>query len=249
MSTLRLEKQSYIVTGAASGIGAAIVTRLLDEGAKVLVGDINVEAARQLVSALDPARRDRAVAARLDVTSRDEWNSAVSQAVEAFGALHGLVNNAGITRDKTMLKMADADYDAVLDTHLRGTWLGCQTTIPHLRKTQGAIVNISSSGRNGAFGQSNYSAAKAGIVGLTKTIALEQAAHGIRSNVVAPGAIDTPMTARVPDTVKQAWTESIAAGRLGQPSEIASAVAFLLSSDASFVNAHVLDVNGGEPQL
>lgn len=240
----------YLVTGAASGIGRAIARRLYERGNQVVIADVDAAAAGRLCDELSSASAEpAAVPVELDVTSAQSWSQAVSRAGE-LGQLRGLVNNAGITRDKSMLGMQEEDFDDVLAVHLKGSWLGCRACVPQLREGGGgSIVNISSTGRHGAFGQSNYSPAKAAIVGLTKTVAIEQARYGIRCNAVAPGAIETPMTAPVPEEVKDAWRQTILLGRLGRPSEIAAAVEFLLSDAASFVNATVLDVDGGEPHL
>ena len=236
----------YIVTGGASGIGRATSELLVRGGAKVAIADRDVEAATNLASSLC----QECIAVELDVSSRPSWASAVQAVHDAFGGIDGLVNNAGITRDRTMKRMTDHEWQQVIEVHLRGTWLGCQLAAAHLVTSEaGSIVNISSSGRHGSYGQTNYSAAKAGIVGLTKTIALELARGGVRCNAVAPGAVETPMLADVPDEVKQGWIDSIALGRLAAPAEIAAAVAFLLSPAASYITAHVLDVNGGESHL
>lgn len=241
---------AVIVTGAASGIGRAIARRLLADGARVALTDIDAGALPAAIEDLPEDQAERALLLPLDVTDEAAWEEAVEAVHRRFGGLTGLVNNAGITRDATMLKMTPEQFDAVLQTHLRASWLGCRAVIPRLREAGGgAIVNISSSGRHGVFGQTNYSPAKAGIVGLTKSVALEQARYGIRCNAVAPGAIETRMTEQVPEHVKDAWRESIVMGRLGKPEEIAAGVAFLLSEDASYINAHVLDINGGEPHL
>lgn len=239
----------YLVTGGGSGIGAAIVARLHASGHRVICADIAGEAAARICDELSGGPVGGAVPAELDVTSAQSWSDVVDLARD-MGQLRGLVNNAGITRDKSMLAMNEPDFDAVFAVHVKGSWLGCRTCIPELRAGGGgSIVNISSTGRHGVFGQSNYSPAKAAIVGLTKTVAIEQARYGIRCNAVAPGAIETPMTARVPQDVRDSWRQSILVGRLGKPSEIAAAVEFLLSDASSFVNATVLDVDGGEPHL
>ena len=243
--------QVVLVTGAGSGIGRAVARRLIAEGTSVVLTDVNESGlAVTLEEVSGEATRDHVLAQHLDVTDDSGWNDAVAAAMAHFGRLTGLVNNAGVTRDATMLRMEPSDFDLVLSTHLRASWLGCRAVIPALRKSGGgAIVNVSSSGRHGSFGQTNYSSAKAGIVGLTKSVALEQARYGIRCNAVAPGAIHTPMTDAVPQRVKDEWASSIALGRMGEPEEIAAAVRFLLSPDSSYVTAQVLDVNGGETHL
>ncbi|MFI5429596.1 SDR family oxidoreductase [Aeromicrobium sp. UC242_57] len=236
----------YVVTGGASGIGRAVSEVLIRDGAYVAVADRDVDAAQQVADTLG----ERCLAVRLDVSSRSSWDEASRQVRDELGGVDGLVNNAGITRDRTMKRMSDDEWQQVIDVHLRGTWLGCQILADDLgASSTGSIVNISSSGRHGSYGQTNYAAAKAGIVGLTKSVALELAKHGVRCNAVAPGAVETPMLADVPETVKQGWMDATALGRLAQPEEIAEAVAFLLSPASSYVTAHVLDVNGGEMHL
>ncbi|MBY4213359.1 SDR family oxidoreductase [Rhodococcus fascians] len=237
-----------MVTGGASGIGAAIVRRVHREGATVVVADRNASAANELVDELTSSRIGSAIAVELDVSSSQSWAELAERVAD--NGVDALVNNAGITRDRTMMSMSEDDFDAVVGVHVRGAWLGSKNLIPFMRKAGGgSIVNISSSGRHGAFGQTNYSSAKAAVVGLTKSTALEQAKYGIRCNAVAPGAIDTPMLVDVPNEVRQGWLEDIALRRLGNADEIAAAVAFLLSDDASYITATVLDVNGGETHL
>ncbi|XVQ07672.1 SDR family oxidoreductase [Spirillospora sp. CA-255316] len=240
------ERRRYLVTGAGSGIGRATTLLLASRGAEVIAGDLDRAAAAR--TAAEAGASAHAIA--LDVADRDSWDAAAGTVADALGGLDGLVNNAGITRDRSLRKMTDQEWTQVQDVHLRGTWLGCQVLAETLAGSDsGSIVNIASSGRHGSFGQANYAAAKAGVVGLTKTVALEMARFGVRCNAVAPGAVDTPMVAEVPESVRARWLESIVLGRLARPGEIAEAIAFLLSPAASYITAHVLDVTGGEPHL
>lgn len=234
----------YLITGGASGIGRATVEVLLERGAVVIAADRDPTALTELTKS---AAGDRLRTVELDVASRSSWDDVVRFVEERVGGLDGIVNNAGITRDRSLAKMSDAEWRDVIDVHLYGAWLGCQSFMPLLVSSgRGAVVNLSSSGRHGSFGQTNYAAAKAGISGLTKTIAVESARHGIRCNAVAPGAVETNMTADVPKNVRQRWVDSIMLGRLAQPREIAEVIAFLLSPLASYVTAQVVDVTGGE---
>lgn len=244
MSARRFEGRVVLITGAGSGIGAATARRFAQEGALTIVSDVNADAAEAMRGSL-AASGATAEAIALNVTLRESWASSAQCIQQTYERLDVLVNNAGITRDKSLKKMAEEDFRQVIDTHLLGTWLGCQTMLPLLAKAgHGSVVNLSSSSRHGTFGQSNYAAAKAGIVGLTRTVALEAARDGIRCNAVAPGAIRTPMTAAVPDKVRESWIETIALRRIGEPEEVAAAIAFLASDDASYITGHVLDIDG-----
>lgn len=233
-----------LVTGAASGIGKAIAQRLVEDDVTVILADRDSAAVARAADDIDAARTgSRPV--ELDVTDRARWGSVRDELVAREGRLDLLVNNAGITRDRTVEKLSEDDWARVIDVHLRGTWLGCQAMLPLLRDTRGSIVTMSSEGRHGSFGQANYSAAKAGLVGLTRTIALEQARFGVRANAVAPGAVDTPMLAGVPQEVIDRWLTDIPLGRLAQPEEIAAVVAFLGSPASSYITGQVIAADGG----
>lgn len=240
----KFEDAVVIVTGGGSGIGAATARRLAHEGASVAVFDLDEEAAQRTAGDLREAGKP-AVAFGMDVASRSDWELSVSAVLKQFGRIDGLVNNAGVTRDKTLSKMTDADWDLVIDVNLKGAWLGVQHVAGHLKERGGSIVNLSSESRYGEFGQSNYSSAKAGIVGLTRTLAIELARHGIRCNAVAPGSVDTPMTRSVPEEIRESWLGSIPLRRMGRADEIAAAITFLLSSEASYITGQILGVDGG----
>lgn len=241
-----LEGRSAVVTGAAQGIGYEIARVLGEAGASVLLGDIDAEAAEQAAIKL----KDHGVTAagfRCDVTDGDEVAALIARCTELFGPVDIMVNNAGITRDATMRKMRVEDFRAVLDVHLTGAWNGTRHAAEVMREHgRGSIVNISSiSGKVGNFGQTNYSSAKAGLVGLTKASAKELAKAGVRVNVVQPGLIRTAMTEAMP---REAWETKLAEipmGRAGEPAEVAQVVLFLASDMASYLTGAVIEVTGG----
>src|SRR5579875_2972849 len=234
-----------LVTGAGSGIGAATARRLAAEAAAVACSDIDLGAATTTAEAI---ARQGGTATQIahDVTDPGSWRDAVECCRQRFGGLDVLVNNAGFTRDRTAVKMSEGEWDEVIDVHLRGTWLGCRQALPVMRECgAGAIVNVSSESRHGSFGQANYAAAKAGIVGLTRTLALEHARQGIRCNAVAPGMVDTPLTEAMDRDISARLRAAIPLQRFAAPHEVAAAIAFLASEDAAYITGQTLNCDGG----
>jgi 3-oxoacyl-[acyl-carrier protein] reductase len=243
----RFTGETALVTGGARGIGAATAARLAAEGADVVVADFDLAAAEETAAAIG----GRAV--RCDVTSREQVAAAVEMAVEPAGRLDILVTCAGILRDNLLHKMTDDDWEAVIDTHLRGTFLAVQEAQRHMvEQKHGAIVVLSSTSALGNRGQANYSAAKAGIQGLAKTLAIELGPFGITVNCVAPGFIVTAMTEQtaarlgVPfEDFQEAIAGQTPVRRVGQPDDVAGVIAFLCSTDAAYVSGQVIYVRGG----
>lgn len=238
-----LDGQRAVVTGAAQGIGLAIATVLVEHGARVTIADIDGDKAAAAAAVLGDAARGVAC----DVTSEQSVAALVAGAVDAHGGLEVLVNNAGITRDASLKKMTLEDFQAVVTVHMQGTWLGMRAASEVMRAAKrGSIINISSmSGKVGNPGQTNYSAAKAGIVGMTKAAAKELAHHGVRVNAVQPGLIRTPMTEAMTPEAYAATEATIPMRRAGEPEEIAKVVAFLASDLSSYMTGSVLEVSGG----
>jgi 3-oxoacyl-[acyl-carrier protein] reductase len=241
-----LDGRAAVITGAAQGIGFEIARALGAAGAPVLIGDIDGDAAWVAAERLRKEDVD-AAAQRCDVTDEDEVAALVAECTARFGPVRVMVNNAGITRDATLRKMSLADFRAVLDVHLAGAWNGTRHAAEVMRAHGGgSIVNISSiAGKVGNFGQTNYSAAKAGMVGLTKAAAKELARAGIRVNAVQPGLVRTAMTEAMPRAAWDAKLAEIPMGRAGEPAEVAQAVLFLASDMASYLTGAVLEVTGG----
>ena len=243
-----LTGQTAVVTGGAQGLGFAIAERFIGEGARVVLGDLDLGATEAAAKQLGVDSKDAvALAVRCDVTQADEVDALVAAAVERFGSLDIMVNNAGITRDATMRKMTEEQFDQVIAVHLKGTWNGIRKAAVIMReKKRGAIVNMSSlSGKVGLIGQTNYSAAKAGIVGMTKAAAKELAHLGVRVNAIAPGLIRSAMTEAMPQHIWDQKVAEVPMGRAGEPSEVASVALFLASDLSSYMTGTVMEVTGG----
>ena len=236
-----------IVTGGAQGIGAAIARRLAEEGLAVSLLDVNDVGAKEEAVRISDATGSPVFGFGCDVTDREQVKEVVADAAAAMGGLDTYIGNAGITRDAMLHKLSDDDWDRVISVNLTGVFVGLRACAPWLRSDgPGRVVLISSVvAKAGNLGQMNYIAAKAGVVGLVRSGAVELARFGTTVNGIRPGFIDTPMTAAVPAAAKSALMTANPLGRAGQPSDIAGAVAYLCSDDAGFVTGHLLDVNGG----
>ncbi len=243
---MRLQDKVAVITGAGRGIGRATALRFAGEGASVVVADIDQDVIEEVVQEI-VAGNGRAIAVQVDVTDRDSVERMVQAAREAFGRVDILVNNAGITRDAQLYKMEQAAFDQVLDVNLKGVFHCTQAVVPlMMEQGSGVILNASSIvATYGNFGQTNYVATKAAVVGMTKVWARELGRKGIRVNAVAPGFIDTRMTAGIPDKVLEKMQERIPMQRLGRPEEIANAYLWLASDEAAYITGHTLAVDGG----
>ncbi len=235
-----------LVTGAARGIGQAVALEMARAGADLALCDLRREWLDETLQKAAGLGR-RAVGWACDVSSANQVDAAVKGAAEAFGRIDVLVNNAGITKDTFLIRMSEADWNAVLDINLKGTFLFTKAVAKHMmRQKSGAIVNIASIiGLIGNAGQCNYSASKAGVIALTKSVAKELASRGIRANAVAPGFIRTKMTEKLPPDVQATMLEAIPLARFGEPVDVAKVVLFLASDEASYVTGQVLSVCGG----
>ena len=241
-----LKDKVAVVTGASQGIGRDTALALAEAGAKVAVAARSEEKLSALVADI-AAAGGTALSVKMDVADAEQVKAGFKQVLEKFGRLDILVNNAAITRDGLAMRMKQEDWEAVLRTNLTGAHLCIQQALPTMMKARaGRIINISSVvAQSGNAGQANYVAAKAGIIGLTKAIAIEIASRNITVNAVAPGFIETPMTGVLPDRVKEELKARIPLGRMGAARDVAAAIVFLASDEAAYITGHVLNVNGG----
>lgn len=242
-----LEGKVALVTGGSRGIGRAIAVALAREGADVAVVYAGNAAAAEETAAEIAALGRKSKAYRCDVSSFEDTKALVEEVLQEFGELHILVNNAGINRDGLMLSLKEEDYDAVVDTNLKGTFHMIKHCYSHfMRKRRGRIINITSiAGLMGNAGQTNYAASKAGVIGLTKSVARELAGRGVTCNAIAPGFIETDMTDRLSDQVKQSAKEQIPMKKMGRPEDIAEMAAFLASDKAGYITGEVIQIDGG----
>jgi 3-oxoacyl-[acyl-carrier protein] reductase len=244
---MRFENQVAVVTGAGRGIGHAIAVRLANEGARVASVSRTEANAQKTAEEINATRANAAKAYAVDVADQAAVQKAAAQIFEDFGRVDILVNNAGVTRDGLSMRMSMDDWDTVLNTNLKGAFNFTQAVMrPMIKQRSGRIINISSiAGLTGNAGQANYAASKAGLIGLTKTLARELASRGITVNAVAPGLIETDMTTVLSEEVRQSILAKVPLGKLGEPEDIAGAVAYLASAEAKYITGQVLTVDGG----
>ena len=235
--------RTALVTGASRGIGLACAKALAQVGVRIILAARNRELLDQAAAAIE----GETFVLELDMSAVDTVKAAINAAAKEFGHIDILVNNAAITRDGIAMRMKQSDWDSVIATNLSGAFAACQAVLPSMMKERwGRIVNLSSVvGRSGNAGQANYVAAKAGLIGLTKSLAQEMGSRNVTVNAVAPGFIATDMTANLPEELKTKILSTIPLGRFGQPEDIAEAVAFLASDKAAYITGAVLDINGG----
>jgi 3-oxoacyl-[acyl-carrier protein] reductase len=244
---MRLKNKVAVITGAAQGIGRAIATTLAQQGADVVVSDIQLEKAETTAKEIMAETGQKIIAVHADVVDSASVKAMIDRTIDEFERIDILVNNAGTTRDGLIMRMKEVDWDLVLNINLKGTF-NCSKAVvrPMMKQHYGRIVNITSvSGLIGQVGQTNYSASKAGIIGFTKALAREVGSRKITVNAIAPGLVKTALTIDLPQELKDMFIEMTPLGRYGEPEDIANAVAFLVSDEASYITGHVLSVDGG----
>ncbi|MDD5060044.1 MAG: 3-oxoacyl-[acyl-carrier-protein] reductase [Candidatus Omnitrophica bacterium] len=243
---MRLIGKVALITGGARGIGQAIAMTFAKEGADIVVADVNLEIAQKTASEIEALGR-KAMALEMDVTSYEKVEEGINKILDKMGKVDILVNNAGITKDNLLLRMSLADWDAVINVNLKGTF-NCikAVTRPMIKQRSGKIISIASIiGLMGNPGQANYAASKAGIIALTKTVAKELASRNINANAVAPGFIQTEMTAKLPEDIKKKMMEAIPLAKLGTPQDVANVCLFLASEESSYITGQTITVDGG----
>ena len=237
---MKLERKTALVTGGARGIGAGICRKLAEHGARVMVADVQLEGAQETAEGIG------GVAVQVDLSTKEGAEQVIERANEEFGELDVLVNNAGINRDAMLHKMSDEEWESVIAVDLAAVFYTTRAAARRMRERgYGRIVNISSGSWLGNVAQANYAAAKAGVVGLSKTAARELARKGVTVNVICPGFIDTQMTRGIPEHIRDGILERIPIGRAGEPEDVGAAVAFFASDEAAYLTGVVLDVGGG----
>lgn len=244
---MRLKDKVAIITGGARGIGKKISQTFLKEGASVYIFDVNEEEGARTVGELQPAYDGKVIFFKVDITDEKNVEQSIEKIIEAEGRIDILVNNAGITRDNLILRMSLEDWKKVIDINLTGAFICSKHTVKYMVKNRsGKIINISSIvGVHGNAGQSNYSSSKAGIIGLTKTLARELAGRNILVNAIAPGYIETEMTEKLSDKIKEKLMEQIPTGRLGSVDDVAKTALFLASDDSNYITGTVINLDGG----
>lgn len=244
---MRLKDKVAIITGGARGIGKKISQTFLKEGASVYIFDVNEEEGARTVCELQPAYDGKVIFFKVDITDEKNVEQSIEKIIEAEGRIDILVNNAGITRDNLILRMSLEDWKKVIDINLTGAFICSKHTVKYMVKNRsGKIINISSIvGVHGNAGQSNYSSSKAGIIGLTKTLARELAGRNILVNAIAPGYIETEMTEKLSDKIKEKLMEQIPTGRLGSVDDVAKTALFLASDDSNYITGTVINLDGG----
>ena len=243
---MRLKDKVALITGGARGIGQAIAMTFAREGADIVVADVNLEIAQKTASEIESLGR-KAMALEMDVTNYDKVEEGINKILDKMGKVDILVNNAGITKDNLILRMSQVEWDAVINVNLKGTF-NCIRAVsrPMVKQRSGRIISIASIiGLMGNPGQANYAASKAGIIALTKTVAKELASRNINANAVAPGFIQTEMTAKLPEDIKKKMLEAIPLAKLGTPQDVANTCLFLASDESSYITGQVITIDGG----